>query len=210
MYVVAARYVTVDTFGASRGACSFVIAKFAPDDPFLPVLVFAVLLIALLAQVSRRPMVGYLDNLLEEFTLVVLLVCFTLAQVVMADKDLSQSEKSEIATFLDLAKYLDVFVVLMFASCILLRIVLSRYPEFKKSLLNGAWGKRLTRVLTIEEQEARMSMPGLVRRSTPLHSRASEREEPLFDAGAAQVAATCSATTMASRPTSPGLLGGAE
>ena len=155
-------------------------------------------------------MVGYLDNLLEEFTLVVLLVCFTLAQVVMADEGLSQSEKSEIATFLDLAKYLDVFVVLMFGSCILLRIVLSRYPQFKKNLLNGAWGKRLTRVLTIEEQEARMSMPGMVRRSTPLNSSASEREEPLFDAGAARVAATCSATTMASRPASPGFHGGAE
>ena len=43
------------------------------------------LLVALLLQVNHSPIMGRLDNFLELFTLGVLLVCFTLAQVVMAD-----------------------------------------------------------------------------------------------------------------------------
>jgi hypothetical protein len=187
------------------GACSFVIAKFPPDDPFLPVLVFGVLLIALLVQVAQRPMIGYLDNLLEEFTLVLLLVCFTLAQVVMADKNPSRSEKSEITLFLNLAKYLDALVVLMFGLCIGLRMLLKRSQRVQ-DFLNGDWGRRLTRVLTIEEQEARMSMPGSVRRITPLQSRSSAPEEPLFSS----VDAAAAVATAQSRPASPGLLNGAE
>ena len=148
-----------------RKVCfTFVIAIFPPNDPFLPVLVFFVLLIALLVQVAQRPMVGYLDNLLEEFTLVVLLVCFTLAQVVMADKNQSRSGKLEITWFTNIAKYVDVFVVMMFGLCIFLRFQLQRSLWFKECF-KGDWGRRLTRILTIEEQEARLSAPGSVRRS---------------------------------------------
>ena len=77
---------------------TWVIAFFPPDDPWLSVLVFVVLLVALLMQVEHSPMMGRLDNALELFTLGVLLVCFTLAQVVMADRNQSRATLHEVPT----------------------------------------------------------------------------------------------------------------
>jgi hypothetical protein len=105
------------------------VAFFAPEDPKLPVCVFVILLVALLLQFRHRPLKGKLDNLLEEVTLGLLLVCFTLAQVMMADGHASEVAQTGVSQFVGLAKVFDGIVIATFASCLGLRKLLQRSPE---------------------------------------------------------------------------------
>ena len=95
-------------------------------------------------------MMGRLDNFLELFTLGVLLVCFTLAQVVMADRNQSREVRREVDIFTDIASYLDQLVVLVFVLCIGLRKGLenTRFAEVVNAdhlLWRQSWGRRARR-----------------------------------------------------------------
>jgi Leucine-rich repeat (LRR) protein len=165
-------------------AFTWVIAFFPPDDPWLSVLVFVVLLIALLLQVENSPMMGRLDNALEQFTLGVLLVCFTLAQVVMADRNQSRAVRREVDSFTDVAQRLDQLVIFTFILSICLRKALeyTRFAEALKKdhrLWKRSWGVRITDVLTIRTSTSSPAM-------SVVQERDDDREEELFqDAPAA-------------------------
>ena len=212
---------------------TWAIAYFPPNDPLLPVLVFLVLLVALLCQVASRPLVGYWDNILEELTLVVLLVCFTLAQVVMADKSTSRSSETELEHFTAVAKWFDAFIVALFAISILLRKNLQEDSgilgcgkcttwfagtRLGRTLTESSFIRSVTTILTIGEEEARER--GSMRQGADrLHSDGGQRppvvQPPPHVRGAAAAVAVAQSNSQleashnvarlgASRPASPG------
>ena len=114
------------------------IAFLPPNSSVLPVCVFFILLLALLLQFRYRPLKGDLDNFLEEATLFLLLVCFTLAQVSMADHEQTSASKEQVEFFVDFAMIFDIVVVSIFAFCIAMRWLLDESATGRRKCL-GAW-----------------------------------------------------------------------